>query len=533
MTGNGNVRDEVINGVQCKVYYPSNVNSNTQVALYMHGGGDDLVSANDAVRYLNNSNNTNSIVIIPSDLSNRTTDAYFNSVVGAYDNFIKQNGINQNNLVISGFSSGYCSTFGVLNKYLEKHPNSDSASVYLIETYPQSYDYSSERYKNYYDYSAYKNNGTMFYSYTGKYGNGNSLGETYDKILNPLDDNGCNVINIMVDGAGHQGSEEAFFTDSVIDFSKGNTTLTNSSYYYQVKNSQTGKWELISANDVNTLNKIRERFNLTTLPMITVEDTYLDNLKYLSSLSLSSETVSTDSNTLLDNINNMYSVIKGSTFVVSNYVSGGGSSTTKVPSSIPDVINKYFSATSNLLCGLAVFLKKCEESNALMEKTEKDIESDAGSLGDPDIVELGNDNSGVPKYNQPTTDTPKYDQPSTDTPKIENDDSSNWQEEFPKYDELYTTENKVVFDYNNEYRVIVHHDGETITGVEYYYDFGNSENAIASLAKLKDMYENSGIENILVKDGYVKVIFNENTFNNLSVSEFRNKYSNLKEIIKV
>ena len=129
MTGNGNVRDEVINGIQCKVYYPSNVNSDTQVALYMHGGGDNLTSANDAIGYLNSSNSTNSIVIIPSDFSNRSTDAYFNSVVGAYDDFIKQKGINQNNLVISGFSSGYCSTFGVLNKYLEKHPNSDSASV--------------------------------------------------------------------------------------------------------------------------------------------------------------------------------------------------------------------------------------------------------------------------------------------------------------------------------------------------------------------------------------------------------------------
>lgn len=160
MSEYGSVRDEVINGIQCKVYYPSTYNSNTQVALYMHGGGDDLVSAGDAIKYLNNSNNTNSIVIIPGSSGNRSTDAYFDSVVDVYDTFISENNINQNNLVISGFSSGYCSTFGVLNEYLDRHPNSDSASVYLIETYPQDYDYSLERYKNYYDYSAYKNNGT-------------------------------------------------------------------------------------------------------------------------------------------------------------------------------------------------------------------------------------------------------------------------------------------------------------------------------------------------------------------------------------
>lgn len=381
----------------------------------------------------------------------------------------------------------------------------------------------------------------MFYSYTGKYGNGNSLGETYDKILNPLDGNGCNVINIMVEGADHTGSERAFFTDGVIDFSKGNMTLTNSNYYYQIKNSA-GKWELISADDVNTLEKVRERFKLTTLPMITVEDTYLDNLKYLSSLSLSSETFSNDSDVLLANVNNIYSVIKGSTFVVSNYVSGGCSSTTKVPSSIPDVINKYFSATSNLLCELAHFLKECEDSNTLMNETEKEIESDADSLGDYNVVELVNGNSNVSRYNQ-SSSTQVYNQSSgstsatnnsqTNITELDSEDVSNWKEYFPEYDKLYTTEDKVVFDYNNEYLVIVHRDGETITGVEYYYDFGNSENASSSLMKLKDMYENSDVENILMKDRYIKVIFNESIFNNLSVSEFRNKYSNLKEIIKV
>ena len=37
----------------------------------------------------------------------------------------------------------------------------------------------------------------------------------------------------------------------------------------------------------------------------------------------------------------------------------------------------------------------------------------------------------------------------------------------------------------------------------------------------------------MMKDRYVKVIFNDSTFNNLSVSEFKNRYSDLKEIIRV
>ena len=545
-------RTEDINGTYYQIYYPknvdpNNVNPNTQVAIYMHGGGGQTSGGNDAVNYLQNSTNINSIIIIPNN-SDRNNQFFYNDVVNVYDNFISKNGINQNNLVISGFSNGYRSTFGILDSYLEKHPNSNPASVYLVETYVQSDGIYQ------YNYDAYKKNGTMFYSYTARYGSGgnyNSCGVTYSDILNPLDSNGCKVVN-MLEGrvVDHSPSELVFFQDGIIDFSKGGLTLPSDKYTYQIRNSQTGLWEEVNVNDINTLEKMNKRFGIATLPMIT-DDTYFTNLNYLTSLKLSNETISTDSDVLLGNIGNMYNVIKGSTFVASGYVcSFGSSSTTKVPSAIPDVINKYFSSTSNILCSLGVFLKKCEESNTLMEETEKDIGTDAGSLGDYGVIDLGN-NGGAPTYNQPIGGNPSSgdpqpsapsnprelvpsDEPTTDIPQDDGtEDPSNWRENFPDYDKLYTTNDKVVFDCNNEYRVIVHRDGETITGVEYYYDFGSNENVASALRQLKEMYGNSDIENILIKDGCVKVIFNESVFNSLSVSEFKNKFSNLKEITMV
>ena len=545
-------RTEDINGTYYQIYYPknvdpNNVNPNTQVAIYMHGGGGQTSGGNDAVNYLQNSTNINSIIIIPNN-SDRNNQSFYNDVVNVYDNFISKNGINQNNLVISGFSNGYRSTFGILDSYLEKHPNSNPASVYLVETYVQSDGIYQ------YNYDAYKKNGTMFYSYTARYGssgNYNSCGVTYSDILNPLDSNGCKVVN-MLEGrvVDHSPSELVFFQDGIIDFSKGVLTLPGDKYTYQIRNSQTGLWEEVNVNDINTLEKMNKRFGITTLPMIT-DDTYFTNLNYLTSLKLSNETISTDSDVLLENIGNMYNVIKGSTFVASGYVcSLGSSSTTKVPSAIPDVINKYFSSTSNILCSLGVFLKKCEESNTLMEETEKDIGTDAGSLGDYGVIDLGN-NGGAPTYNQPIGGNPSSgdpqpsapsnprelvpsDEPTTDTPQDDGtEDPSNWRENFPDYDKLHTTSDKVVFNCNDEYRVIVHRDGETIIGVEYYYDLGSNENVASALRQLKEMYGNSDIENILIKDGCVKVVFNESVFNSLSVSEFRNKFSNLKEITMV
>ena len=191
-------RTEDINGTYYQIYYPKNVdpdnvNPNTQVAIYMHGGGGQTSGGNGAVNYLQNGANTNSIIIIPNN-SARDTQSFYNDVVNVYDSFISENGIKQNNLVISGFSNGYRSTFGILDTYLAKHPNSDSASVYLVETYPQNDGVYQ------YNYDAYKKNGTMFYSYTGAYGykdanstsSPSSLGDTYNRILNPLNNNGCN-----------------------------------------------------------------------------------------------------------------------------------------------------------------------------------------------------------------------------------------------------------------------------------------------------------------------------------------------------
>ena len=298
------------------------------------------------------------------------------------------------------------------------------------------------------------------------------------------------------------------------------------------------------------------------------------------------ETVSNDSDALLNHISNIYSAIKNSSFVTNNYVSNSvGASTTKVPSSIPEVINRYFSYTSNLLCELAKFLKQCEESNTLMEETEESIEKDAEEVNDNVAVSLGaevvaagalvadkelevrkpepvvkeevkdasdeviskdggmtNDTIEFPKDRPDSKDVPKttipvkkvnYDPDNFKQGPDTNNSVSDWKAEFPEYNELYSTNDKVVFDCNNEYKVILHRNGETITGVEYYYDFGSNENAANALFNLKSMYQDSGIENIMMKDRYVKVIFNDSMFNNLSVSAFRNKYSNLNEIVKL
>ena len=92
----------------------------------------------------------------------------------------------------------------------------------------------------------------------------------------------------------------------------------------------------------------------------------------------------------------------------------------------------------------------------------------------------------------------------------------------------------IVYNFNDEYKIVIHTDGDKIIGIEHYYDFGNEFNADNSLNRLMNQYSsNENLENIVKNDRYVKVIFDEEMYENMSIEDIRNKYSNLTEIVKI
>ena len=118
--------------------------------------------------------------------------------------------------------------------------------------------------------------------------------------------------------------------------------------------------------------------------------------------------------------------------------------------------------------------------------------------------------------------------------KANQETQSNTEEQFLEYSEVYSDETKIVYNYNDEYKIIVHKDGNEVTGIEYYYNFGNEINANNALESLKLEYSgNQNVEKIIQKGQYVKVLFNEKTYGNLTIADIRNKYSGLNEIIKL
>ena len=415
---------------------------------------------------------------------------------------------------------------------------------------------------------------------------GGDTGKAANKAADYYAEQGLNVIRVECKASNgsnaHSTVKQRFFDSGFAEFSQGTTTLPDDDcFVYRIYNKETQEWEEIDVNEINTLNKVYNYFGIDGNAK--TGKIYEGNLKYLQEIldgrviNLDNIDISSDLGIVLSNVNNVFSQIRNTTIVNNGVSLVEGTSAINVLSQISGVINTYYNNVITLLCNLANTLKQIEDSAYTFDEGEKEITKEAETVNDDNVVSLdtsavsagvliGSDLANKEEVNDTTDETtskensmtddaielPKDKPDSKDVPKttipvkkekyepisseLEQDTNntvSSWKEEFPEYSELYSTDDKVVFDCNNEFKIILHRNGDTITGIEYYYDFGSSENATKALFNLKSMYQDSSIENIMMKDRYVKVIFNDSMFNNLSVSEFRNRYSNLNEIVKL
>lgn len=107
-------------------------------------------------------------------------------------------------------------------------------------------------------------------------------------------------------------------------------------------------------------------------------------------------------------------------------------------------------------------------------------------------------------------------------------------DDFYKYDQVVSSDNRFVFEHVDGYKLVIHNNGNVINGVEHYYDFGTSDNAVNMLSNIKPMYQGNQYFQGIIQDGqYVKVIFNNNVYNGFSLDTVERLYSSLKGYTKV
>lgn len=569
---------------KCVLYVPDKIDENTSIFVFEHGSGHGL----SEVQAYAETTQPNQIIIAPYRSGSSTNDSkHYNELMDMIESVRKEYNITNNNLTSSGFSAGGYYGLAAASANIEAHKgNIDPQIVCMVDDFSDSM-YNPESTYNKLNLDNLKDNNSIMFMLEQpcKYLGGDT-GKAANKAADYYAEQGLNVIRVECktpNGSNaHSTVKQRFFDSGFAEFSQGTTTLPDDDcFVYRIYNKETQEWEEIDVNEINTLNKVYNYFGIDG--NVKTGKVYEGNLKYLQEIldgrviNLDNIDISSDLGIVLSNVNNVFSQIRNTTIVNNGISLVEGTSAINVLSQISGVINTYYNNVITLLCNLANTLKQIEDSAYTFDEGEKEIAKVAETVNDDNVVSLdasavsagvliGSDLTNKEEANDTTDETtskedsmtddaielPKDKPDSKDVPKTTipvkkekyepisseseqdtNNTVSSWKEEFPEYSELYSTDDKVVFDCNNEFKVILHRDGDTITGIEYYYDFGSSENAANALFNLKSMYQDSGIENIMMKDRYVKVIFNNNVFSNLSVSAFRNRYSNLNEIIKL
>lgn len=569
---------------KCVLYVPDKIDENTSIFIFEHGSGHGLSEVQAYAEIAQ----PNQIIIAPYRSGSSTNDSkHYNELMNMVESVRKEYNITNNNLTSSGFSAGGYYGLATASANIEAHKgNIDPQIVCMVDDFSDSM-YNPESTYNKLNLDNLKDNNSIMFMLEQpcKYLGGDT-GKAANKAADYYAEQGLNVIRVECktpNGSNaHSTVKQRFFDSGFAEFSQGTTTLPDDDcFVYRIYNKETQKWEEIDVNEINTLNKVYNYFGIDG--NVKAGKIYEGNLKYLQEIldgrviNLDNIDISSDLGIVLSNVNNVFSQIRNTTIVNNGISLVEGTSAINVLSQISGVINTYYNNVITLLYNLANTLKQIEDSAYTFDEGEKEIAKVAETVNDDNLVSLdasavsagvliGSDLTNKEETNDTTDETtskedsmtddtielPKDKPDSKDVPKTTipvkkekyepissepeqdtNNTVSSWKEEFPEYSELYSTDDKVVFDCNNEFKVILHRNGDTITGIEYYYDFGSSENAANALFNLKSMYQDSGIENIMMKDRYVKVIFNDNVFSNLSVSAFRNRYSNLNEIIKL
>lgn len=569
---------------KCVLYVPDKIDENTSIFIFEHGSGHGL----SEVQAYAETTQPNQIIIAPYRSGSSTNDSkHYNELMNMVESVRKEYNITNNNLTSSGFSAGGYYGLAAASANIEAHKgNIDPQIVCMVDDFSDSM-YNPESTYNKLNLDNLKDNNSIMFMLEQpcKYLGGDT-GKAANKAADYYAEQGLNVIRVKCktpNGSNaHSTVKQRFFDSGFAEFSQGTTTLPDDDcFVYRIYNKETQKWEEIDVNEINTLNKVYNYFGIDG--NVKAGKVYEGNLKYLQEIldgrviNLDNIDISSDLGIVLSNVNNVFSQIRNTTIVNNGISLVEGTSAINVLSQISGVINTYYNNVITLLYNLANTLKQIEDSAYIFDEGEKEIAKVAETVNDDNLVSLdasavsagiliGSDLANKEETNDTTDETtyeensmtddaielPKDRPDSKDVPKTTipvkkekyepissepeqdtNNTVSSWKEEFPEYSELYSTDDKVVFDCNNEFKVILHRNGDTITGIEYYYDFGSSENAANALFNLKSMYQDSGIENIMMKDRYVKVIFNDNVLSNLSVNEFRNKYRYLNEIIKL
>lgn len=525
------------NGIKYKMYVPENVNADTPVFTYALGSGDPgiekcvLEQGSDSI-----------FIVTVVDYNNNIDKVTMNIV----DEVKQEFGVTSTVVTPSGFSLGGPVGYKTAAENIRRNPGCEPQTVFLVDAYG-TYFYNPKLHLNDQEtLNLFKENNTVFFA--------------LDHPLKTTDVNtqyakaGLNIIQVKCIGQGHGDINASFFNEKMYDYMAGQA-LPKDGYVYSMYNSETGEWEEIPYEEIATKYDLNSYFGT---------DTLTSNIERLNKLP--DITVKSDDKTLENYLNNIRSSIRNTNFLTSNCGKNSYASTTQVPTAIPGIITEYFTSTSTLLnkiatktaqiANITVEIEKLDsemakqtetlneqtltgpvvqtETTLLTNVATNDIDNSKQTINETNTIKNENINQTVSQQevttannNQQVLETER----KTSTPIYQKNNSI--EEQFIEYEKLYSTNDKVVYNYNDKYKIVIHHENGRITGVEHYYNYKNSEEAIKAIGQLNADYKNvANLNKIIQKDNLIKVVFKEDMFKNISLDKFKENYKALEEVLE-
>lgn len=553
-------------GKKFSAYIPTEVSDNTPIFYYSYVVGSEKSTDKIWQTFDQNmlSQNPNAIVIIPHDrqlvfgTEDLNTHLYQNNSMEALSIIEKDLGIKPTQFVNGGFSAGFGVSVRNLAHYLKLNPNAERQTIFAVDGVIND---STNLYPS--ELQTLHDNNTIVISYTQNRNHAYQARKMGGlPILYVVDPDVPENSNDTVYWGFHDKMTQEFFDQGLyyklIDFVRGEGELPEG-YTYRYYNPKDGKIYKIDASNASELLGI-EVYKIPT------------NITFKDISSLADFTIKSSNTTFAKHLNNIKNKIVNSSILSNTPSTSDMNSTTSIPSEIPSVYQEYVSTTSNLLTKLTNDILQFSKVSKSIDEINKDLEKESEDLNaavniKSPVTTPSNDyyNSTQSTKNDWTTTnnqtTPSYysgnytgnnysgttgsSAPSSGVTNVEvNDDIESTKptpeitipeetsEEydpltsFPEFDEVCTDKNRLVYEFtrNNETicKVVVHRDGDTVTGVEHYYDFKTESNAENLLSEIQEDYKNNEHLDKIIQEGqYIKVIFKKDMYSKINLEALK------------
>lgn len=533
------------------VYIPENINKNTEI-IYAAFNDKRSKNYNNKWKALEEgflNYGKDKIIVYPENPDLNPGHQNYQIEANQVFNAIKEDyNLETNQFINVGHSAGSGWTLKNLTTYLRENPGVERQTLFLVDSQLDKAMTDEEM-------NLIAENNTILISYSQPYRKDfeiKKLSRTGLPILYVIDPNipeGCNHDIWWY----HNKVLEDFFKkglyNSLTDFSQGKGELPDG-YVYKIYNPQIGQLEEVTSTeakeffkinsgnkgnyllgDSNLSNMFQGEYILEDVKIdVSNKYSFLNNLKEYNICNLSDPTISSDMKYIQNFANGIVKSIKSDSLFESSTINIAGG-----VGPLADIINEcitlYYDSVAYLLGALS------KEADAIVSYGQLWLDTDADlknviedtmktPVGVTNLFETANNDVLVSNVNDNVAITMseqiKEENKNTNKNSNVNFNSSNGYSDNKNYTNTNTNVNNTreVSYKKDNYLVVFETKGDEVISMKYQYNYDSYDIALSNyellLEKLKD---NVDIENILLIENKIEIIFKKDVYKNMEISK--------------